>query len=90
MGWLRLSAGSARSAAPLACEPPVSQLVLLRHGQSEWNSANLFTGWVDVDLSEKGIIEARNAGKLLKEEGIELDVVRSRPPGGRWRGSQLV
>jgi 2,3-bisphosphoglycerate-dependent phosphoglycerate mutase len=55
-----------------------AKLVLLRHGQSEWNLANRFTGWCDVDLTEQGIIEARNAGQLLKEEGIQLDVVRCR------------
>lgn len=50
------------------------QLVLLRHGQSQWNLENRFTGWVDVDLSEKGIEEARAAGKLLKEAGMMFDV----------------
>jgi 2,3-bisphosphoglycerate-dependent phosphoglycerate mutase len=49
-------------------------LVLLRHGQSEWNKENRFTGWHDVDLSEQGVGEARSAGKLLKEEGLEFDV----------------
>ena len=49
-------------------------LVLLRHGESEWNKLNLFTGWTDVDLSENGRSEAAMAGKLLKEEGFELDV----------------
>jgi len=58
-----------------SAEEPHARLVLLRHGQSEWNSANLFTGWVDVDLTEKGIIEARAAGELLKDEGMQLDVV---------------
>lgn len=51
------------------------RLVILRHGQSEWNLANLFTGWMDVDLSEKGIVEAREAGKLLRAEGVFFDVV---------------
>ena len=49
-------------------------LVLVRHGQSEWNLKNLFTGWRDVDLSEKGIAEARAAGRKLKENGIVFDV----------------
>jgi 2,3-bisphosphoglycerate-dependent phosphoglycerate mutase len=49
-------------------------LVLVRHGQSEWNLKNLFTGWRDVDLSEQGIAEARAAGRKLKAEGIKLDV----------------
>lgn len=46
------------------------KLVLLRHGESIWNKENLFTGWTDVDLSEKGIEEAHNAGKILKKEGF--------------------
>lgn len=50
------------------------QLVLTRHGESEWNKANLFTGWTDVDLSEKGREEAREAGKLLKAGLFEFDV----------------
>jgi 2,3-bisphosphoglycerate-dependent phosphoglycerate mutase len=49
-------------------------LVLLRHGQSEWNLKNLFTGWRDVDLTEQGIAEARAAGRKLKGEGIVFDV----------------
>ena len=49
------------------------KLVFARHGQSEWNKANLFTGWADVDLSEKGIQQAIDAGKLIKEAGIEFD-----------------
>lgn len=54
----------------------VSTLVLLRHGESEWNAANLFTGWVDVDLSERGEKEAEEAGRLLAEEpGLTIDVV---------------
>lgn len=49
------------------------KLVLVRHGESEWNKENRFTGWKDVDLSEKGVEEAKNAGKLLKEEGYTFD-----------------
>ena len=49
-------------------------LVLIRHGQSEWNLKNLFTGWRDVDLTEKGISEARAAGRKLKAQGIRFDV----------------
>lgn len=49
------------------------QLVLVRHGESEWNKLNLFTGWTDVELSEKGIEEAKNGGKLLKEAGFHFD-----------------
>ncbi len=48
-------------------------LVLLRHGQSQWNLENRFTGWWDVDLTELGINEARTAGRLLKERGFEFD-----------------
>ena len=48
-------------------------LVLLRHGQSQWNLENRFTGWWDVDLSEKGIEEARAAGVLLREKGFDFD-----------------
>lgn len=50
------------------------KLVLIRHGESEWNRMNLFTGWTDVELSEKGRLEALNAGVLLKEEGYDFDV----------------
>lgn len=50
------------------------KLVLLRHGESTWNKENLFTGWTDVDLSEKGTAEAHEAGKLLKKEGFVFDV----------------
>jgi 2,3-bisphosphoglycerate-dependent phosphoglycerate mutase len=49
-------------------------LVLLRHGESEWNRENRFTGWTDVDLSEKGLFEAKQAGVTLKEEGYAFDV----------------
>ncbi|MCF7552916.1 phosphoglyceromutase [Pseudonocardia sp. WMMC193] len=52
-------------------------LVLLRHGQSDWNVKNLFTGWVDVPLSEVGEGEARRGGELLKEQGILPDVVHT-------------
>ena len=50
------------------------KIVLLRHGESEWNKANKFTGWTDVDLSEKGVEEAHQAGRLLKKEGWAFDV----------------
>lgn len=49
------------------------KLVLVRHGQSEWNLENKFTGWVDVDLSEKGYAEAKHAGQILKDHGLEFD-----------------
>jgi len=50
------------------------KVVLLRHGESEWNKANLFTGWTDVDLSEKGLKEAQQAAVLLKQEGYTFDI----------------
>lgn len=46
------------------------KLILLRHGESQWNALNLFTGWVDVDLSEKGVLEAKRGGELLKEKNL--------------------
>jgi 2,3-bisphosphoglycerate-dependent phosphoglycerate mutase len=49
-------------------------LVLVRHGESEWNLKNLFTGWKDVDLTQKGIAEARTAGRKLKAQGLSFDV----------------
>lgn len=51
------------------------KLVLLRHGQSTWNLENRFTGWTDVDLTDQGRAEAREAGRLLRAEGFEFDVV---------------
>lgn len=50
------------------------KLVLIRHGESEWNKENRFTGWKDIDLSEKGREEAKSAGELLKSEGFEFDL----------------
>jgi 2,3-bisphosphoglycerate-dependent phosphoglycerate mutase len=52
-------------------------LVLLRHGESEWNAKNLFTGWVDVDLSEKGVAEAARGGRLLAECGVLPDILHT-------------
>lgn len=51
----------------------VTKLVLVRHGESEWNKENRFTGWTDVELSDKGRSEAKSAGKLLKEQGFSFD-----------------
>jgi len=53
---------------------PHALLVFSRHGESEWNVANKFTGWVDVDLSEKGVGEAKKAGELVREAGLKFDV----------------
>jgi 2,3-bisphosphoglycerate-dependent phosphoglycerate mutase len=50
------------------------KLVLLRHGQSAWNAENRFTGWVDVDLTEKGVNEAKSAAALIKEAGLDFDI----------------
>ncbi len=56
----------------IAATKPLT-LVLVRHGQSEWNRLNLFTGWRDPDLTEKGVIEARWAGRVLRDSGIKFD-----------------
>lgn len=53
------------------------KVVLLRHGESTWNKDNRFTGWTDVDLTEKGVAEARAAGQLLKESGFAFDIAFS-------------
>jgi 2,3-bisphosphoglycerate-dependent phosphoglycerate mutase len=58
-------------------ETMTGTLVLLRHGESEWNAKNLFTGWVDVDLNAKGEAEARRGGELLKEAGLLPDVLHT-------------
>ncbi|HEV3227462.1 MAG TPA: phosphoglyceromutase [Acidimicrobiales bacterium] len=54
-----------------------STLVLLRHGRSVWNDENRFTGWVDSDLSERGVVEARRAGQLMSQAGLRPDVVHT-------------
>jgi 2,3-bisphosphoglycerate-dependent phosphoglycerate mutase len=56
---------------------PVGDLVLLRHGESEWNARNLFTGWIDIDLSAAGRVEAVRAGELLRAEGLLPEVVHT-------------
>ena len=55
----------------------MTKLVLLRHGESQWNLENRFTGWTDVGLTERGEAEARESGKLLKEEGFQFDVTHT-------------
>jgi 2,3-bisphosphoglycerate-dependent phosphoglycerate mutase len=52
----------------------MKKIVLLRHGESVWNKENLFTGWTDVDLSEKGFAEAEEAGRILREQGFVFDI----------------
>jgi 2,3-bisphosphoglycerate-dependent phosphoglycerate mutase len=70
MAALEGAGGAAGAAGP----KPFARLIFSRHGESEWNVANRFTGWVDVDLSAKGTEEAKGAGKLIAAEGIALDV----------------
>ena len=65
---------SAQLAAVVTGDASMHRLVLLRHGESTWNKENRFTGWTDVDLSEKGREEAREAGRLLAAEKFEFDV----------------
>ena len=65
-------------------------LILLRHGESEWNAKNLFTGWVDVDLTDKGREEARRGGELLLEAGLLPDVVHTSLLTRAIRTSQLA
>ncbi len=57
--------------------PMTHQLILVRHGQSEWNKANLFTGFHDINLSEQGREEAAEAGRMLKSEGLLPDVLHT-------------
>lgn len=54
-----------------------STLILLRHGESEWNAKNLFTGWVDVDINDKGVAEAKRGAELLREQNLLPDVVHT-------------
>ncbi|KAH9249873.1 hypothetical protein BASA81_012364 [Batrachochytrium salamandrivorans] len=70
-----LRALSTVPAGPLSKNNKTTKLVLLRHGESLWNAKNLFTGWADVPLTEKGEQEAKQAGDLIKKEGIEFDIV---------------
>ncbi len=66
------------------------KLILLRHGESEWNALNLFTGWVDVDLSEKGIQEAVQGGVLIKERNLLPDTLHTSLLNRAIRTSQLA
>ena len=54
----------------------MSELILVRHGQSIWNLQNRFTGWYDVELSENGLSEAKKAGELLVKKNIRIDLIR--------------
>jgi 2,3-bisphosphoglycerate-dependent phosphoglycerate mutase len=66
------------------------KLILLRHGESEWNAKNLFTGWVDVNLNEKGEKEAVRGGELLKDAGLLPDVVHTSLQKRAIRTAQLA
>src|SRR3954471_8627362 len=66
------------------------RLVLVRHGQSEWNLKNLFTGWKDPDLTEKGVEEAKEAGRRLKTAGINFDVAFTSKLIRAQRTNQLI
>lgn len=66
------------------------RLVLVRHGQSEWNLKNLFTGWKDPDLTEKGVEEAKQAGRLLKAEGFRFDIAFTSKLQRAQRTSRLM
>jgi 2,3-bisphosphoglycerate-dependent phosphoglycerate mutase len=68
----------------------VYKLILLRHGESEWNAKNLFTGWVDVNLNDKGEKEAVRGGELLREAGLLPDVVHTSVLKRAMRTSQLA
>ena len=65
-------------------------LVLLRHGESEWNKSNQFTGWVDVDLSEKGVREAHRGGELLTEHGLLPDILHTSVQRRAIRTAQIA
>jgi len=65
-------------------------LVLVRHGQSEWNKKNLFTGWKNPDLTDKGVAEAIDAGKRLKAEGLEFDIAYTSNLGRAQRTLNLM
>ena len=67
-----------------------STLVLLRHGHSEWNAKNLFTGWVDVDLNEQGVEEAERGAELLRDAGIAPDVLHTSLLRRAIRTAQIV
>src|SRR3954464_6346956 len=66
------------------------KLILLRHGHSEWNAKNLFTGWVDVDLNEQGLAEAARGAELLAEAGINPDISHTSLLRRAIRTSEIV
>src|SRR5881409_2099335 len=77
MSSRRSSGSPTRSMATTARLSDPGVLVLLRHGQSTWNLENLFTGWHDVPLSELGVTEAKEAGRLMTEAGLAPEVVHT-------------
>ena len=66
------------------------ELILVRHGESEWNEKNLFTGWVDVDLTAQGVKEAERAGELIRESGLKPDVLHTSVLKRAIRTAQLA
>ena len=72
---LRASRASNRTPRPSLTAAATSMLVLLRHGQSEWNLSNRFTGWADVPLTEQGRKDARYAGELLCDAALKVDII---------------
>ena len=64
------------------------KLILIRHGQSQWNLENRFTGWWDVDVTEKGAAEAWAAGELMKAKGIAPDICLHQRPDARDQDAQ--
>ena len=71
----------------------MDNLILIRHGQSSWNLENRFTGWVDVDLSENGVLEAKEAAKVLKKNDIEIivaDINGNALPLLKSKGQEVV
>jgi 2,3-bisphosphoglycerate-dependent phosphoglycerate mutase len=68
----------------------INNLILVRHGESEWNEKNLFTGWVDVDLTPLGVTEAKRAGELIKESGLAPDVLHTSVLKRAIRTAQLA
>ena len=74
--WFRARrrSGTMRTMTKDKTPPAVGRLVLVRHGQSDWNQKNLFTGWTDVDLTAQGCEEARQAGRTLVKEHLSFDI----------------
>jgi len=58
----------------------MGKLILVRHGKSQWNVVNIFTGWTDIDLAPEGIEEAKKAGELIKSNDLEIDICFSSCP----------